>query len=918
VGLLDELFAPQLMGFGGGLMPFAGPQQGPVGPDPRAFAPPPRLEPENPLVIGTPGAPAAPAGLLEGPERAGGPTGGAPMPNEPVPFPPARPAGIGGGPEETPPARPADLTASEPETTGSTAPAMPPAQSSALSNGLAMPPAQAQTAPNPFLPAGGVPADKPAGGLLGGLFGGGQKKSGSLLSNPLFMMGLGLLSGKTLSEGFQNAMHGLIAAQPYADKERERAADEALLGKVQGMMGGLTPSTSAPSVLVPGTEGATGPTAQAGPGGAPDAQALTGLRAAASRGRGGAPSERPFSAPPGLADAIQKHATAAGLNPVDLATIMSYETGGTFDPWKAGPRTQWGQHRGLIQWGEPQARQYGVSRDTPVEAQVAAAVKYLQDHGVKPGMGRLDMYSAINAGWVGRNDKSDARNGGAPGTVADKVRYQMGAHQRKAEALLAGAGGAPSGSSIAGAPPPALSGVPNKVASAPPVIAPAVSPAAPGSTSPALPGPNVGARPRLDGTAATSPDLIDQAPPPSAAGQVADASGKIVPVGMGKAQEQAGVTPTAAPTPQAQKAVDAHMAKTGAPAIAAPGASAASKPRLVDPTTGFEIVSGGSSAATNQKAQAQMQAGFALMQSKNAALQSLGKSYIEAAQKNDPHRLLRNSEGAMFRQSLTDLTDLKQIEGTRPTRHNVGEGTALTDNDGRVLYQNPKAEKDERTTAQKDFEYSRTHAGFDERQERMKRAGAMQIGETVTQREQAADHMGLQGDDRKFYVANGKLPTTAERDPSEGQSNAALYASRMEAAEKVISDPAATQAMMDPKQRAASLLPLGIGNYAVSQDYQKGDQARRDFVNATLRRESGAAISPSEFENANKQYFPQPGDGPEVLAQKTENRRLAIQGITAAAGRAMKRLGQSGAKRATRVIGNTTYFQDANGDWFKE
>jgi hypothetical protein len=62
--------------------------------------------------------------------------------------------------------------------------------------------------------------------------------------------------------------------------------------------------------------------------------------------------------------------------------------------------------------------------------------------------------------------------------------------------------------------------------------------------------------------------------------------------------------------------------------------------------------------------------------------------------------------------------------------------------------------------------------------------------------------------------------------------------------------------------------PGFMSNYVTNSDYQKFDQAKRDFVNAVLRRESGAAISQSEFDNANKQYFPQPGDTPERIAEK--------------------------------------------------
>lgn len=136
---------------------------------------------------------------------------------------------------------------------------------------------------------------------------------------------------------------------------------------------------------------------------------------------------------------IQQSANALGISPVDLATAISYETAGTMDPTKRGPTTQWGQHRGLIQFGEPQAQKYGVDFNNPISSQLGengAVVKYLRDAGVRPGMGIMDIYSAINAGGVGRYGASDANNGGAPGTVADKVNSQMAGHRSKALAMF--------------------------------------------------------------------------------------------------------------------------------------------------------------------------------------------------------------------------------------------------------------------------------------------------------------------------------------------------------------------------------------------------------------------------------------------------------------------------------------------------
>lgn len=143
---------------------------------------------------------------------------------------------------------------------------------------------------------------------------------------------------------------------------------------------------------------------------------------------------------------ILETARAIGADPLDLATAISYETAGTFDPTKRGPTTQWGQHRGLIQFGEPQAQQYGVDWNDPLGSQLGpngAIAKYFTSSGFKPGMSGLDLYSTINAGAPGKYGASDANNGGAPGNVRDKWERQMGDHREKAAALLGDLAGSP-------------------------------------------------------------------------------------------------------------------------------------------------------------------------------------------------------------------------------------------------------------------------------------------------------------------------------------------------------------------------------------------------------------------------------------------------------------------------------------------
>jgi hypothetical protein len=89
-------------------------------------------------------------------------------------------------------------------------------------------------------------------------------------------------------------------------------------------------------------------------------------------------------------------------------------------------------------------------------------------------------------------------------------------------------------------------------------------------------------------------------------------------------------------------------------------------------------------------------------------------------------------------------------------------------------------------------------------------------------------------------------------------------------------------------------IPFGAGNFAQSSEYQQFEQAQRDFINAILRQESGAAIGKDEFINAERQYFPQVGDKPEVIEQKRRNRETSANALRVQAGVGAAALNQSG------------------------
>lgn len=128
---------------------------------------------------------------------------------------------------------------------------------------------------------------------------------------------------------------------------------------------------------------------------------------------------------PELQELIRSTALELGIDPVDLAMAMNYETIQTFDPDKWGGTG--GNYLGLIQFGPQEQHDFGVYPGMPLGDQVAAAGRFLRQRGVEPGMGILDIYSAINAGSVGLYDRSDRidLNTGRPVTVADHVAFNI-------------------------------------------------------------------------------------------------------------------------------------------------------------------------------------------------------------------------------------------------------------------------------------------------------------------------------------------------------------------------------------------------------------------------------------------------------------------------------------------------------------
>lgn len=75
-----------------------------------------------------------------------------------------------------------------------------------------------------------------------------------------------------------------------------------------------------------------------------------------------------------------------------------------------------------------------------------------------------------------------------------------------------------------------------------------------------------------------------------------------------------------------------------------------------------------------------------------------------------------------------------------------------------------------------------------------------------------------------------------------------------------------------------------LTNAARTPEMRQAISAQDEFIAATLRQESGAAIPEPELEAQRRRYFPMPFDDPATIQQKAELRRTVLEGLTFAAG----------------------------------
>lgn len=112
---------------------------------------------------------------------------------------------------------------------------------------------------------------------------------------------------------------------------------------------------------------------------------------------------------------------------------------------------------------------------------------------------------------------------------------------------------------------------------------------------------------------------------------------------------------------------------------------------------------------------------------------------------------------------------------------------------------------------------------------------------------------------------------------TEGQSKDSVYFTRASGAIPKLDQYG--EALTQITGRIGSATEQAGGNAIKSREYQLAEQAGLEFLQAVLRKDTGAAITKEEQSEYGRVYLPQPFDSPELLDQKKASRARALAAI---------------------------------------
>lgn len=116
---------------------------------------------------------------------------------------------------------------------------------------------------------------------------------------------------------------------------------------------------------------------------------------------------------------------------------------------------------------------------------------------------------------------------------------------------------------------------------------------------------------------------------------------------------------------------------------------------------------------------------------------------------------------------------------------------------------------------------------------------------------------------------------------NEQEAGAQRYSARLAFNQKILTDTEA--AGFDPTAIGTTVQKF-VPNRFKSDEVQAYNAAKKNWIAAVLRKESGAAIAKKEYDDADFQYFPQDGDSKAVVKQKQALRELAEEEMTKSIG----------------------------------
>lgn len=231
-------------------------------------------------------------------------------------------------------------------------------------------------------------------------------------------------------------------------------------------------------------------------------------------------------------------------------------------------------------------------------------------------------------------------------------------------------------------------------------------------------------------------------------------------------------------------------------------------------------------------------------------------------------------------------TELQKIAGiNRPTGEQSQINPAMVPQ--QVQQYRPLTEEEKIGKAMELAQYNPYAANIWSAQDTARQQRAMKLEDEASRRQWQAEQNQLNREGRmdlarlSASLAASNRVAPQDKPLTEYQGKAVTFGTRAAQSHNILN---ALENNVNPVSVAASRKGGMLVNWALDPQTRQVEQAQRDFINAVLRQESGAAIGQNEYESAARQYFPEPNDPPEVIAQKRASREAQIRGFAKQAG----------------------------------